>query len=233
MSKRPAIIIFSITLFWIVFLIQGLPLGDLDDWDHILFAQDASWKTLLENIFRPWSASPFWYGQGSFFDHAIHERVIPTFLLKSISSLFGLHSFALFFLYKALFFAGTCTLLFLLLRRMTRSNTFAFCGVLFFALIPVHYFHVLWISDPVTIVHFFVLAGLWAYLKILANVESKGSFQHFIFKCLALLIIGWIGMKSKSPALILPLIVGMHVIWQMQSWKGQRLKWTCLLAVCA
>lgn len=227
------VVVFFTVLIWTTFLIQGLPIGDLDDWDHILFAQDVDWKVLVANIIRPWSESPFWYGQGSFEDHVIHERVVPTLILKCVSSVFHLKSFPFYFLYKVLFFAGTTSLLFILLRRVAASGVIAFCGTLFYLFVPVHYLHTLWISDPVTLVHFFVLLGITIYLDIYNNLVVRGSFTRFLVLTLALFLTGWVGIKSKSVGLILPLVIVSHTLTTPQLWKVQKTKTVTLLAVLA
>lgn len=218
-SKNKLFLSLALLAFcWLILLTQGLTIGDHDDVDHVLFASDVSWKTLATNIFRPWSESPYWHGQGSFPDHVIHERVFASFLLKLVLMITKAKPFLTFFLYKMLPFWATFLLLLVLVEKFVSSNILKISLAVFYLTIPIHYHHVLWISDPVTWVHFLILAQLVIYLK-LSEQFSQSQPRHLYKLILLISILSWFGMKTKSPALIAPLIMSLCMLFHFKIWK--------------
>ena len=219
--KKITVLIFILTVAWISFLTQGLPIGDPDDWDHMLAAQDVPWDILVKNTTLPISTSVSWVGQSDRFNEVTSRRVFLTVVLKSIAAFFDLRAFPYYFFSKALFFGGILVMLFALLFQSTKSYLWALLGSLFYFLIPVHYPHLLWVTDPAVMVHFFVLGGFFAYWKIVQNIQEKGSSRSFYGALLILLVSGWLGLKTKEPAFILPLTLSLYTTFNL--WKWQKL----------
>lgn len=224
-------LIFLCVFLWMLTLIQGLPLIDPDDWDHVLAAKDLSWKTLLTNLLTPWSTSERWVGQVERLDEVTHRRMFLSIILKASHQLFGLKFLPYYIFSKAIFFAGTLTLLFLLISKMTSMRSYAFLSLLFFITIPAHYIHALWISPSDTMVHFFLLLGVALFLLILSNLEHKKPFSQFLLYLSGFLIVGWIAMKTKETALILPLSLTIYTFLQTRRLGNQKLKLTLLLLI--
>lgn len=195
--------VFAVTAAWIFFLVQGLPIGDPDDWDHVLAAKDLPWAALLKNTFRPWSSSLHWLGQTDRLNEVASRRVFLSVMLKSIGSVFGLHALPYYIFSKVIFFAGSNGLLFLILHRLSASVPLSLAGTFFYLVVPAHYAHVLWLTDPATFVHFFLLAGLWSYAKWKEGL-ARGRGGGWLA---ALVASAWLGIKTKEPALVLPCMV--------------------------
>lgn len=219
-----ALVIFIVCFAWILFLTQGLPIGDPDDWDHVLVAQDISWEKLLTKFSVPWSASHLWTGQIDRINEMTNRRLFLTIVLKSISSISGLHSFPFYVFSKALFFSGTAALLFLFLTMITTSVLFALAGTLFFVFIPAHYPHVLWITDPITMVHCLMLIGLWNYLKVVKNMDRNGPKAEFFMSLIFMFLAGYTAIKAKEPGLTFPMIAGAYAFFSVPRWKSQKTK---------
>ena len=128
-----AVAVFLICFSWILLLTQGLPIGDPDDWDHVLVAQDISWNELATKFVTSWSSSHLWTGQVDRINEMTNRRLFLTIVLKSISSVFGLKSFPFYIFSETLFFSGTTALLFLLLIVLTNSILFSLAGTIFFS----------------------------------------------------------------------------------------------------
>ncbi len=204
------LIIFLAAGLWLIFLTQGLPVGDPDDWDHVLAASDLSWSTLIKNFSIPWSQSTLWSGQVDRMNEVLHRRLFRSFILKGSVDLFGYHAFPFYFFSKVLFFSGTVTILFLLIHSITSSYFASFAGTVFYFFVPAHYTHVLWLSDPDTIVHFLMVLGIFIYLKILKRLDQNDHPSGIFI--VALIAIGWTAMKTKESALILPLALGFYTL---------------------
>lgn len=207
-----SLILFSACLIWLSFLTQGLPIGDPDDWDHVLAATDLPWKTFFENLVTPWSKSEIWSGQINRMNEVLNQRLFRSIVLKAVQSLFNFHSFPYYFFSKVIFFSGTVVLLFSLIVKFTRSQRTAFAASLFFTLIPAHYTHLLWLSDPDTIAHFWVLLSLFFFLRFIDSLEANK--QKSIRALLFFFAAGWLAMKTKESALVLPLSVGAFSFFQ-------------------
>lgn len=234
-SKRKKILIGSLIFFiclgWVLLLTQGLPIGDPDDWDHILAARDLPWKTLVTNLSVPWCTSKLWIGQIDRMNEVTHRRLFLSIILKSVYSFFGFRFWPYYIFSKAIFFAGTLTLLFFLALRLTNSFFFSLLSVLFFATVPAHYAHVLWLSVPDTMIHFWMSVGIILYLQIFSNIKTGGSQKYFTGLALSLLLIGWIAIKTKETALLLPLTLGTSTILYSKDLWAHKRKLFPLLAI--
>ena len=226
-----AFILFLVTFIWILILAQGVPLNDLDDWDHVLAAKDLSWGVLMENLFTPWSKSLYWDGQSNRLNEVTHRRTFLSVVLKFSYSLFGMRFLPFFIFSKAFFFAGSVALLFLLLLKITQSRIFSLSGVLFYVMVPAHYIHLLWPTDPICMVHFFILLGLWNYTFLYKNLTENGPFRNFFGRLILFTICGWLGMKTKEPAVILPISLGVYHLLHVRKWPNQKVKLTVLFVV--
>ena len=235
MKKRSltALIIFIVGFLWMFLLIQGLPIGDHDDWDHLVAAKEAPRNEILLNLLSPWSRSAFWHGRGDLFDQVLHERVFFTLTLKSIEKIFGFTPFPFYFFYKALFFPSVLVLVFLLLEDLTHSTRFSVAGCLLYAFFPVHYMHLFWICDFIAMVHFFMLAAIYLFIRMWRNLDEEKSFEEFRRLLVPFLFLGWLAMKSKVPALVLPLSVGLSALTRLNHWKKQKGKLSLLFGVLA
>ncbi len=224
--------LFLLAIFcWLVFLDQGLFIGDHDDWDHVLNARETAWQPVIGNLLKPWSSSPYWHGQGSFADHVLHERVFTTFYLKTIvSAVSPDHSFLIFFLYKSLPFLLSILFMALLLQDLVRNAWVRYALLLFYTLIPVHYLHVLWLSDPATLVNFFILFSLFIFLKIerafAAGKKPAAGLLLFFFSIL------WLAIKTKSSALIAPLFYSAYALLSCRAWMRAGKTYFLFLAGC-
>ena len=227
-----AAILYFFTFAWIFLLTHGLPIGDVDDWVCIQISENLSWKESVQNLIRPWSKSQFWSNQVDLIDQIAFKRTVHGILLKSASVLFSTRSLA-FFILKGLFFSGTVAFLFLILIQITRSIWFSLAGVLFFVLVPVHYAHILWASDPATVLHFFIILSVWIFYHVGLNLERRESLRKFLPVFLAFSLTGWLCMKTKEPGLILPLTLGAFVLFHLNSWKSQKLKLVLLFLMLA
>ena len=226
-----ALILFLITFLWILILAQGVPLNDLDDWDHVLAAKDLSWGVLMENLFTPWSKSLYWDGQSNRLNEVTQRRTFLTVVLKFSYSLFGFRFLPFFIFSKAFFFAGSVAILFLLLIKITQSRTFSLGGILFYIMVPAHYIHLLWPTDPICMVHFFILFGLWNYTFLYKNLEENGARSKFLGRLVLFTISGWLGMKTKEPAVILPISLAIYHFFHYRRWSHQKIKLALLFAV--
>ncbi len=224
------LIVFIIALIWTISLTQGLPLGDPDDWDHVLAASDLSWNTLLGNLITPWSSSALWSGQVGRMNEVLHRRLFRSVILKTSENLFGFQSFPFYFLSKNIFFAGTVGILFLLLLKLTNSLPISIGGMLFYVFVPAHYTHLLWISDPDTMVHFFMLLSIFSYLQFVSQDHSgkPKNWNYFLI----FFISGWLAMKTKESALILPLSVGLYSVIQAVLQKQIKKEHACIMFTC-
>ncbi len=219
---------YVLTMLWVSVMTQGLPIGDFDDWDHLMVAQDLSWKTVLQPLATPWSTSIHWHGQVNRINEMTHRRVFLTVALKSVNGIFGLRFFPYYLFTKAIFFAATVGLVFLLLVSMTGSWPISLFGLLFYFLVPAHYPHLFWITDPITLVQCFMLLSVWAYFKIAEDWEKlfRNSWKWFA----VLFFFGWLGMKTKEPALTVFLALLIFTLANLRHWTQHKKKFF-LLAV--
>ena len=227
-----AAFLYCFTFAWILFSTQGLPIGDVDDWVCIQISENLSWKELVQNLIRPWSKSQFWSNQVDLIDQIAFKRTIHAISLKSTSTIFDTRSFP-FFIVKGLFFSGTTALIFLILVQITRSIWFSLAGIFFYVFVPVHYTHILWVSDPATVSHFFIVLGVWTFYHVVLNLERKESLKKFLPLLLAFSLTGWLCMKTKEPGLILPLTLGAFVLFHLNSWKNEKYKLVLLFLILA
>jgi hypothetical protein len=211
-------VFFVLTCLWIVLLTQGLPIGDFDDWDHILVAQDIPYKTLLKNFFTPWSVSEHWTGQFDRINETTTRRIVLSLVLKTIAAVFGLQFLPFFLFSKALFFAVTVTLVFYFLHEVTQSRLLSVLGAAFFILVPAHYPHLVWVTDPITMVHPLMLAGLLAFYKLQQNPQKPVLWSLLIFAA------GWTAIKTKEPALTFPLVIGLYTLFHLRLNRASFLK---------
>ncbi len=218
-----AIVVFCLVLVWAAFLLQGLPASDLDDWYRVLSARETPWHVYATSFLRPWSLSQGWDGQTEVLDGIHTKRLLPLILLKFSQECFGLNPFAMYFFTKAVFFAGTVTVFFILLSQIT-PWLFAVLGTIVFALIPVHYTHILWLADAVTPCYFFLFLGIWAFSKIQKNISNGGRGKEFGALLALVFLIGWTGIKTKEPMLVLPIVVFLHTLFNFRSCGKSPLK---------
>ncbi|HTL48797.1 MAG TPA: hypothetical protein VL688_12125 [Verrucomicrobiae bacterium] len=218
---------------WLALLLQGLPVADMDDWDRLLMAHDIAWGPLLKSFFRPWSTSIHWTGQVDRYNELYSKRVFLTVVQKAIEQFWGMQSFPHYFL-KSLFFAGTSTLFFVFLRRVTRSLPFALGGTFFFVLVPAHYPHLMWLMDAITLVHCLIMAALVFAFPILKSFDRRDpAWKPFLARLAAFAALGFAAMKTKEPALSLPLALGLYTVLRLFDWKDQKGKLALWLAVLA
>src|SRR3989338_1759703 len=201
------IIVFLCVVIWMILLTQGMPFYDPDDWDHVLISDDTPWKLMIQNFITPWSTSENWVAQASMMDQVRNKRVFLGIVLKSITGVFGYKFFPYYLFSKVLFFAGTITLLFLILVSLNSSYRYAITGALFYLLVPANYLHALWISVPETMAHFFILLSVYLYLNLGISLD-QGNLKFSYWRTLGFLFIaGWFAMKTKETAVILPLML--------------------------
>jgi len=217
---------------WMIFLNQGLVIGDSDDWDHVIGAHEASWRTLVTNFLTPWSRSENWSGYNDVTDQVLHRRIVLALLHKMTLSTLGFHPFPFYFVTKVLFFTALIVLLYFLLCRATDSQVFAFWGCAFFMLLPVHYMHLFWLSDTSVNAQVFILMGLFGYVWMLEASGEGGVRRSAIGACL-LLMGGYLGMRTRDNAMILPVVAGIHALWNHAGWKGRRMTWLALMGILA
>lgn len=215
--------VYLIAFTWILILTQGLPIGDVDDWVLLGITKDLSWNELFHNLLRPWSKSEYWSNQVSLIDQISFKRTVHGILLKIREVTFGVRFFP-FFIMKAFFFSGTVAVLFHILRSISRSLWFALFGILFFVLIPVHYAHILWMSDPATILHFFIILGMWIFYHLVSSLENQYASPRFSLLFGALFLLVWLCMKTKEPGLILPLTLGAFTVIHIPRWRAHPVK---------
>ncbi|MDD5217230.1 MAG: hypothetical protein PHS88_03910 [Candidatus Omnitrophica bacterium] len=219
-----ALAVFLGTLAWMVFLTQGLPIGEHDDWDHFVMTREAPFKTLLGNCLKPWSASMSWQGYCDVSDQVYHRRVLPSVLFRCVNKVFGYHFSAYFFFLKDIFFAGVALMLFLLLFQLTQSRLLSLAGTVFYLTLPVHYMHLMWMSDTIVLVHFFVLFAVWCYLGLVRNMEESGPWPKFLGGLILFWLAGVLAIKSKSPAAILVMLLGTYTVLSVPRLFQHKLK---------
>lgn len=217
-----ASIIFLASVSWYLIISQGLPAGDLDDWNHILRSEDRKWSTdLIPNLIRPWSKSKFWTGQ---IDRSYHRIGHDSSLKLVASSKLGDNDFAYYLISKAPFFAGTITIFFILCYFLTQSFRYALPGTLFFLLVPAQYAHILWLSDATTLANFCtILSFLFAFLTF-ENIRQKHSPSSFMLILFATHFVAWFGIRTKESSLIVPLVMGSYGILKLHTWRTEKFK---------
>lgn len=223
-----AILIFCISLLWIVFLVQGLPIGDLDDWALIFISQQVPWNELISNFVTPWSQSDFWFNQSDLFDQIRHKRIFNGIVLKATQDVFGMRFFPFYLTTKAFFFAGTMTLVFLFLTSLTGTLLLPFAGTALFFFVPAYYSHALWIADPITMALFFAVLGFYFFYRFTVALDKEESFRKLVPWIAGMFLAGWFGIKCKEPALIFPATAGAYLLLHFRSWKG---RWPAVAAV--
>lgn len=233
-NKKTVLLLLALYLLvftWITVLTQGLPIGDFDDWDNMLLAQDLSWEQLGTNFVLPWTKSIHWDGQSGRYNAAANRRTFRTIVIKWVESFSGLNSWPQYIASKAVFFSASCVLLFMTLCGGVSRLPVSAALLFFYIFIPAHYPHLFWISDPVTMVHAFVLGGFACFLglerRLRENREGAGSFGLLA----GLFIFGWFGIKTKEPALILPLCVLIYVLLNLHEWKRNKPLFAALLFI--
>src|SRR3989338_5270349 len=220
-------LVFCFVLAWCVLLFQGLPASDIDDWYRVLMARQVNWNTYASSFFKPWSLSLDWAGQTDALD-AIHtKRILNPIVLKFSQQVFGLNSFAMYFLAKGLFFAGCVSVVFLLLVQVV-PLLFAVSGMIVFLFVPAHYIHVLWIADGGTMCYFFLFLGVLIVSAVQKNILELGPRKQYACLLLTLFITGWMGIKAKESMLVLPLVVFLYSLFCFRSWKVAPLKFILL-----
>lgn len=217
---------------FLLFLYQGLQIGDFDDWDHLLTAHDISWEKLLKNFSSFRTGSTLWTGQWDRLNEVYHRRVFLTVVLKSVQSAFGIsQTIGYFVCSKLIFFLGTTLMVFFLLVRMTRSPAWSLGGAIFYALVPAHYPHLFWLTDPVTMVHCFILVQLWFFYSLF----RKHVFQEhprIAAGCLAgLFATGWLAAKTKEPALVFEFAALLFLCVQWKQYRGMRAGYYAAIAI--
>ena len=216
--------VYLFTFLWVFFLTQGLPMGEPDDWNLIFKSKDTAGTELLKNLSLPWSKSKYWFNQIDGVDQIHHKRIVNGIILKSIEAVFGCRFLPFYLFAKAIFFAGVVALFFLFAYSVTTSIPFALGGTLFFLLVPAHYSHVMWVADPITIAQFFVALGVWIFLHLTLNIDQNRSMKEFLFLLCSFLVVGILGIKTKEPALILPMIAGAYSLIRLRTWKMRLMK---------
>ncbi len=199
-------------------------MGEPDDWNLIFKSRDTPWTELFKNLSLPWSTSKYWFSQVDGIDQIAHKRIVHGLVLKSIEAVFGCHFLPFYLLAKAIFFAGVVTLFFLFAYAVAPSLPFAIAGSLFFLLVPAHYSHVLWVADPITIAQFFIILGIWIFFHISRNLDGNGSLREFMALLCSFLVIGTLGIKTKEPALIVPMTASVYTLLRAVEWKTQKRK---------
>ncbi len=228
-----AAMVYSACFIWFLFLAQGLPLGDLDDWALTLISKRTPWKELFFNLLLPWSKSAYWFNQVDLFDQIVHKRIVNGIVLKSISTFFGIHFFPSYIFAKGIFFSGTVTVVFILMKRVTQSVLFALAGTIFFALVPAHYAHVLWIADPFTIAQCFIVLSIWLFSEMILRLERNKVDLKFFLLLSSMFITGWLSIKSKEPGLIFPLVVGAYLLTNFETFKSRKLYFFLILSLAS
>lgn len=213
-----ASVILVVVLGVTIFLFQGLPAADLDDWDKIILARETPWSRFASSFLTPWSQSQHWVGQTDRYDEVRYKRIVLPMLLKFSQGFFGTDFFAMYFLTKGIFFAGTVALMFLLLSQAV-PWFFALAGTLCFLFVPAHYSHALWIADSATVSYAFLFLGIFLLRAVHKNITGGGS--RFRFACLlaGIFATGWTGIRAKELALVLPLVVFLFSLLNFKQWK--------------
>lgn len=215
-----ALVLTAACFSWIFFLTHGLPIGDFDDWDHMVLSSEAPWEELIRNLLTPWSTSELWHGRGELFDQMVHERVLATSIMKFLQTIYGTDFLPFYLIEKGLFFAGAVLLIFLLSREFTRNDRVSFLGVLFWAFCPAHYTHLLWLSDPVIITQFFGLLSLYFLFKF-----DKGLNKRLDIAQIAWLLLWFIAcslaLKTKAQGLTFALVAGLYFLTRFHKLKTQ------------
>lgn len=221
-KKVVAILIFCFSLVWMLFLVQGLPIGDLDDWALIFISGQVPWQELGTNFVTPWSKSDFWFNQSDLFDQIRHKRIFNGLVLKFTQDVLGFRFFNFYLTTKVFFVAGIMTLVYLLISAITVSSLgITLAAFAFFFLIPAHYAHFLWIADPITIALFFVTLGMCCFYKFVSGLERGQLLTKLWPWIVGILLAGWFGIKTKEPALIFPVTAGAYLMLHWRQWKSR------------
>lgn len=221
-TKNHSLLLLCITFFtfsWIAVLTQGLPIGDFDDWDNVILSHDLSWETLTVNMILPWSKSDHWDGQSGRINSSTHRRPFRTVMIKAVQEVAGFKFFPQYIAAKALFFPLTVVFLFILLCSVGGLGILSLGGLLFYLTIPAHYAHIFWISDPITMAHFFIVAGIFCYFRLWESLAPEIRPAQRWKWIVLLFLCGWMGMKTKEPALVLPLTVLIHMLFHWKLWR--------------
>ncbi|OQA51297.1 MAG: hypothetical protein BWY44_01143 [Candidatus Omnitrophica bacterium ADurb.Bin292] len=222
-----ATIIFFLVCAWTIFLVQALPAGDLDDWDKIILSREMPWGQFAKSFFTPWSQSHNWVGQTDRDDEVYYKRIAMPMLLKLSQQWFGLSSFGFYVTTKLLFFAGSVTVVFLLMAQVV-PLLFAILGALVFLFVPAHYSHALWIADPATIAYFFLFLGLLLFSIIIRQPLEAQPPRRFWTFLGGMFIAGWFGIRTKELLLVLPLTVFLYSMLNFRYWKLNPIRWLAL-----
>jgi len=104
-------------------------------------------------------------------------------------------------------------------------------ALLFYVLAPAHYPHLFWITDPITMVHAFMLTGITCWLAAARRLETKSEAPPYVIPLAGLLAAGWLAMKTKEPALAMPLALGLATLGSALRWKGAGKQILAMLAI--
>jgi hypothetical protein len=225
-------VIFILTLIWVCVCFQGMPASDIDDWNKVIMAYKIPWSNFSSSFFRPWSLCLNWDGQTEPLDGIHTKRIFLPLVLKLSLQFFGSSPFAMYFLTKGIAFAGCVAIIFFLLAQAV-PWVYALLGATVFLFVPAHYSHVLWIADAVTLCYFFLFLGMLLFFLVQKNIFEDSSNKRFGWLLLMLLVAGWVGIKTKEPMLVLPLVVFFYSLTRFKVVGKAPLKLLLLAAAMA
>lgn len=205
-TLRYTLLTFLIVFLWMCFLLKGMTIGDLDDWDHLLTVDQHTLGEILRYLLTPWSTAASWHARADLYSQILHERVFHSFLFKTGIVLWGFQPFLHYALQKAIFFSITTGLYFFLSYRLLRSFLWSSVLTFFFVMLPVNYMHLFWLCDGIVVAHTFILLGVVCYLSLTRySIDTPPSLKTTALVSIALYYFSLFALRTKSPGLILPL----------------------------
>lgn len=212
--------IFTIAFSYAFFLSFGLALWDDDFTSWISKINTQTFTSIFLEILSPISTQPEYWG--------FNERPLEKLLYKLGLVISGRSSWAYFAL-KSVFFAGMCLFTFLWCERIQasskkKSSWLSGAITVFFMLSPgVAASHVL-LQDFAPVAEFFILSSSYYMWKIIETTPQEWRFKDILFLpskeknvwmlCwLVLAFWTYLGFKAKADVKLLPLIVGLYILY--------------------
>ena len=214
-TKYSAIIIFCLSLFSVLIYIPNLYF-DTHGWQDYEFINDASSlpvNTLIQDIFFP--GLDFFGGEHA---QGVRSRIVQAFVLKTIHFLFGSEPFSYYF-FKGITVAFAAVLIFLMLKKSTKSFLFSFLGVLFFISLPSLFASMLFMYDFDILTQCLVLLVFFLFLNYEHTTEHTASQKETLQKKTlhpfvhhsAIIILTILALKTKVSAIIIPFVLFMYL----------------------
>ena len=189
------------SLIWMRLFTSGLPLTFGDDMEQIRTAVEVSWSSLIRHWLFP--LSPAWFIPST--DAYLTTRIFETVLIK-IDYFFGGYNAELYHWTKDLAFAGVCAGIYFFAVAISRRVTSGLVSALLFITAPFVYQSACWISDFELIAQFCFVVSAFLFVR---GHERRFSWMGW----LAVIVIAWLGFKTRESSKMFPLIVLSFLIW--------------------